>query len=149
MGSPPMNFIPLRLQRKGGRLVGLLDSADGRCELPLDDSDEGLEGREVILGVRPEQVLVGGGSGALPGIRAEVQVLEPTGPDTLAFVEINQAKVCVRLAPDAAPLVGETLDLQFAPDKVLLFDAQSGERLGVLGNARSPERAKVARLKGM
>ncbi|MNZ25832.1 sn-glycerol-3-phosphate import ATP-binding protein UgpC [compost metagenome] len=149
MGSPPMNFIPLRLQRKGGRLVGLLDSADGRCELPLDDSDEGLEGREVILGVRPEQVLVGGGSGVLPGIRAEVQVLEPTGPDTLAFVEINQAKVCVRLAPDAAPLVGETLDLQFAPDKVLLFDAQSGERLGVLGNARSPERAKVARLKGM
>ncbi|SEJ13698.1 multiple sugar transport system ATP-binding protein [Pseudomonas linyingensis] len=149
MGSPPMNFIPLRLQRREGRLFGLLDSADGHCELPLGEVEEGLEGREVILGVRPEQVLVGAGSGALPGIRAEVQVLEPTGPDTLAFVEINQAKVCVRLAPDAAPRAGDSLELQFAPDKVLLFDAQSGERLGALGKARSPERlARVAQLKG-
>ncbi|MCM2318645.1 MAG: sn-glycerol-3-phosphate ABC transporter ATP-binding protein UgpC [Pseudomonas sp.] len=149
MGSPPMNFIPLRLQRRDGRLFGLLDSADGHCELPLGEVEEGLEGREVILGVRPEQILVGAGSGALPGIRAEVQVLEPTGPDTLAFVEINQAKVCVRLAPDAAPRAGDSLELQFAPDKVLLFDAQSGERLGVLGKARSPERlARVAQLKG-
>ena len=149
MGSPPMNFIPLRLQRQGGRWVGLLDSADGHCELPLGEVEEGLEGREVILGVRPEQILGGAAGGALPGLRARVQVLEPTGPDTLAFVEINQTKVCVRLAPDAAPRVGEPLELQFAPDKVLLFDAQSGERLGALGRARSPERqAKVAQLKG-
>ncbi|MNP74170.1 hypothetical protein D3C76_1710050 [compost metagenome] len=78
-----------------------------------------------------------------------MQVLEPTGPDTLAFVEINQTKVCVRLAPDAAPRVGEILDLQFAPDKVLLFDAQSGERLGAPDRVASTERtAKVAHLKG-
>ncbi|MFC5696661.1 ABC transporter ATP-binding protein [Pseudomonas sp. GCM10022186] len=146
MGSPPMNFIPLRLQRRDGRLVGLLDSADGHCELPLGEVDSELEGRELILGIRPEQIQVGG---TAAGIRAGVQVLEPTGPDTLAFVEINQTKVCVRLAPDAAPRVGETLDLQFAPDKVLLFDAQSGERLCAPGKAASPERAKVARLKGM
>ncbi|WP_375739872.1 ABC transporter ATP-binding protein [Pseudomonas boanensis] len=149
MGSPPMNFIPLRLQRRDGRLFGLLDSADGHCELPLGEVEDELDGREVILGVRPEQILVAQGTAGLPGIRAEVQVLEPTGPDTLAFVEINQTKVCCRLAPDAAPRVGETLELQFAPDKVLLFDAQSGERLGRLGKASPPERAKVARLKGM
>ncbi|MNR55472.1 hypothetical protein D3C85_1758490 [compost metagenome] len=78
-----------------------------------------------------------------------MQVLEPTGPDLLAFVEINQTKVCCRLAPDAPVRVGDTLDLQFAPDKVLLFDAQSGERLCAPGKARSPERqAKVAQLKG-
>ncbi|MDH4557396.1 sn-glycerol-3-phosphate ABC transporter ATP-binding protein UgpC [Pseudomonas sp. BN417] len=146
MGSPPMNFIPLRLQRREGRLVGLLDSADGHCELPLGEADSELEGRELILGIRPEQIQVGG---AAAGIRAEVQVLEPTGPDTLAFVEINQTKVCVRLAPDAAPRAGEILDLQFALDKVLLFDAQSGERLGGLERASNPERpARVAQLKG-
>ncbi|WP_271408746.1 ABC transporter ATP-binding protein [Pseudomonas sp. Q1-7] len=146
MGSPPMNFIPLRLQRQGGRLVGLLDSAVGHAELPLGEAEGGLEGRDLILGIRPEQIPVG--AGQAPAIRAEVQVLEPTGPDTLAFVEINQTKVCVRLAPDAAPRAGEILDLQFAPDKVLLFDAHSGERLCVPGKAASPERAKVAQLKG-
>ncbi|MNE38672.1 hypothetical protein D3C80_1325790 [compost metagenome] len=45
------------------------------------------------------------------------------------FVTLNQTKVCCRLAPDDAPQVGQTLELQFAPDKVLLFDAKTGERL--------------------
>ncbi|SDH64202.1 multiple sugar transport system ATP-binding protein [Pseudomonas benzenivorans] len=150
IGSPPMNFIPLRLQRRDGQLWALLDSGQARCELPLGAMEEGLESREVILGIRPEQIgIAQGGDGSLPSIRAEVQVTEPTGPDTLVFVELNQTKVCCRLAPDAAPQVGASLELQFEPSKVLLFDAQSGERLGLLGAARPQERAaKVAQLKG-
>lgn len=46
------------------------------------------------------------------------------------FVQLNDTKVCCRLAPDVAPQVGETLTLQFDPAKVLLFDAKTGERLG-------------------
>jgi multiple sugar transport system ATP-binding protein len=134
IGSPPMNFIPLRLQRKDGRLLALLDSGQARCELPLGMLDAGLEDREVILGMRPEQIVLAPVEpNGLPTIRAEVQVTEPTGPDTLVFVTLNQSKVCCRLAPDVAPQVGESLNLQFDPSKVLLFDAKSGERLGVLG----------------
>jgi len=44
-------------------------------------------------------------------------------------VTLNQTKVCCRLAPDVACQVGDTLALQFDPARVLLFDAQSGERL--------------------
>ncbi|SHM77945.1 glucose ABC transporter ATP-binding protein [Pseudomonas asturiensis] len=141
IGSPPMNFIPLRLQRQDGRLVALLDSGQARCELPVGVSDTGLEDREIILGIRPEQItLASGEPTALPTIRAEVQVTEPTGPDTLVFVTLNQSKVCCRLAPDVAPQVGESLTLQFDPARVLLFDAKSGERLGVLGAQPSVER---------
>ncbi|MDP3848019.1 MAG: ABC transporter ATP-binding protein [Pseudomonas sp.] len=149
IGSPPMNFIPLRLQRRDGQLWALLDSGQARCELPLGLMEDGFESREVILGIRPEQIQVApAGSSLLPSIRAEVQVTEPTGPDTLVFVELNQTKVCCRMAPDAAPQVGQTLELQFDPSKVLLFDAQSGERL-LAGQARSAERtAKVAQFKG-
>lgn len=143
IGSPPMNFIPLRLQRKDGRLVALLDSGQARCELPLGMTDAGLEDREVILGLRPEQIMLApaqttGLTNGLPTIRAEVQVTEPTGPDTLVFVNLNQSKVCCRLAPDVAPQVGESLTLQFDPAKVLLFDAATGERLGVLAKKQPP-----------
>ncbi|MGV8916247.1 MAG: ABC transporter ATP-binding protein [Pseudomonas sp.] len=142
IGSPPMNFIPLRLQRKDGRLIALLDSGQARCELPLGISDAGLEDRDIILGMRPEQIVLAPVEpNGLPTIRAEVQVTEPTGPDTLVFVTLNESKVCCRLAPDVAPQVGETLTLQFDPSKVLLFDAKSGERLGVLGKPQSAERA--------
>ncbi|WP_219060964.1 ABC transporter ATP-binding protein [Pseudomonas sp. UMAB-08] len=141
IGSPPMNFIPLRLQRKDGRLLALLDSGQARCELPLGMLDAGLEDREVILGMRPEQIVLAPVEpNGLPTIRAEVQVTEPTGPDTLVFVTLNQSKVCCRLAPDVAPQVGESLNLQFDPSKVLLFDAKSGERLGVLGASQSAGR---------
>ncbi|KPB97000.1 MULTISPECIES: ABC transporter ATP-binding protein [Pseudomonas] len=141
IGSPPMNFIPLRLQRKDGQLVALLDSGQARCELPVGVADAGLEDREIILGIRPEQIMLAAGDQAgLPTIRAEVQVTEPTGPDTLVFVTLNQSKVCCRLAPDVAPQVGESLTLQFDPSKVLIFDAKSGERLGVLGQSPSAER---------
>ncbi|KPX74802.1 MULTISPECIES: ABC transporter ATP-binding protein [Pseudomonas syringae group] len=141
IGSPPMNFIPLRLQRKDGQLFALLDSGQARCELPVGVADAGLEDREIILGIRPEQIMLAAGDQAgLPTIRAEVQVTEPTGPDTLVFVTLNQSKVCCRLAPDVAPQVGESLTLQFDPSKVLIFDAKSGERLGVLGQSPSAER---------
>ena len=149
IGSPPMNFIPLRLQRRDGQLLALLDSGQARCELPLGAMEAGFENREVILGIRPEQILLATAeSRNQSSIRAEVEVVEPTGPDTLVFVELNQTKVCCRLAPDDAPQVGQTLELQFDPSKVLLFDAQSGERL-LPGKPQAAEQAsKVAQFKG-
>ncbi|HBM08186.1 MAG TPA: sugar ABC transporter ATP-binding protein, partial [Pseudomonas sp.] len=147
IGSPPMNFIPLRLTRQADGWRALLESGQDRCELPLNLADgQSLEGREVILGIRPEQISVGT-EADLPSLRAEVQVIEPTGPDTMIFVSLNQTKVCCRLAPDAAPNPGESLTLQFEPDKVLLFDAQTGERLGVTpGNGSSGRNGTVTRL---
>ena len=147
IGSPPMNFIPLRLSRDAAGWHALLESGQDRCELPLDLANgQSLEGREVILGIRPEQISVGTEAGQ-PSLRAEVQVIEPTGPDTMIFVSLNQTKVCCRLAPDAAPNPGTSLTLQFEPDKVLLFDAQTGERLGVAsGNGSTGRNGTITRL---
>ncbi len=148
IGSPPMNFIPVRLTKQDGRLLALLDSGQARCELPLGLATDELEGREVILGIRPEQIALGTGEGnGLPGIRAEVQVTEPTGPDLLVFVTLNQTKVCCRLAPDVACQVGDNLNLQFDPARVLLFDAESGERLHLASSAAAVK-DNVAHFKG-
>ena len=150
IGSPPMNFIPLRLQRQEGRLLALLDSGQARCELPLGVRDEGLEERDVIIGIRAEQIVLASPEpNGLPTLRAEVQVVEPAGPDTLVFVNLNGSKVCCRLAPDDAPHVGESLNLQFDPAKVLLFDANTGERLGAMSSPQAQSRAdNVAHFKG-
>ncbi|MDF9616472.1 sn-glycerol-3-phosphate ABC transporter ATP-binding protein UgpC [Pseudomonas entomophila] len=146
IGSPPMNFIPVRLTKQEGRVLALLDSGQARCELPLGVVADALEGREIILGVRPEQIALGAEQGnGLPGIRAEVQVTEPTGPDLLVFVTLNQTKVCCRLAPDVACRVGDSLNLQFDPARVLLFDAASGERLDLAATA---VKDNVTRFKG-
>ncbi|MBF8779907.1 ABC transporter ATP-binding protein [Pseudomonas fulva] len=130
IGSPPMNFIPVELLQREGYLVALLDSGQSRYELPLGSCAGALASRQVILGVRPEQIGTGAEQGSsLAHIRATVEITEPTGPDLLAFVTLNQTKVCCRLAPDIACQAGDALDLQLDPGKVLLFDADSGERL--------------------
>ncbi|MCE0779654.1 ABC transporter ATP-binding protein [Pseudomonas sp. NMI542_15] len=148
IGSPPMNFIPVRLTQQQGRLRAVLDSGQARCELPLGVADGELDGRDLILGIRPEQIALGDGEcNGLPGIRAEVQVTEPTGPDLLVFVTLNQTKVCCRLAPDVACRVGDTLNLQFDPARVLLFDADSGERIR-LASTDATAKDNVAHFKG-
>lgn len=147
IGSPPMNFIAVRLANQDGRLMAVLDSGQARCELPLGQSKDDLDGRQVILGIRPEQISLGANQGNdLPGIRAEVQVTEPTGPDLLVFVTLNQTKVCCRLAPDIDCRVGDSLNLQFDPAKVLLFDADSGERLH-LASSETVVKDNVAQIK--
>lgn len=146
IGSPPMNFVPLRIRQRDGRWVGVLNSEKGSCELPLPiTSDEGLRDRELILGIRPEQIGLSNGSAADLSLLVDIEVVEPTGPDTLVVFALNQVKACCRLAPDQAPRVGETLNLQFDPRKVLLFDAQSGERLGLAQPVATRE-SKVTRL---
>ncbi|RCL24444.1 sugar ABC transporter ATP-binding protein [Pseudomonas sp. AFG_SD02_1510_Pfu_092] len=148
IGSPPMNFIPVRLTKQDGRVLALLDSGQARCELPLGLAADELEGREIVLGIRPEQIALGAAEGnGLPGIRAEVEVTEPTGPDLLVFVTLNQTKVCCRLAPDVACRVGDSLNLQFDPARVLLFDAASGERVH-LGTTAATVMDNVAHFKG-
>ncbi len=146
IGSPPMNFVPLRIRQRDGRWVGVLNSEQGSCELPLPiTTDDGLRDRELILGIRPEQIGLSNGSAADLSLLVDIEVVEPTGPDTLVVFALNQVKACCRLAPDQAPRVGETLNLQFDPRKVLLFDAQSGERLGLAQPAATRE-SKVTRL---
>ena len=148
IGSPPMNFIPARLKQQDGRLLALLDSGQARCELPLGLAANEQDGREILLGIRPEQIALGASEGnGLPAIRAEVQVTEPTGPDLLVFVTLNQTKVCCRLAPDVACQVGDNLNLQLDPARVLLFDANSGERLHLASTAAA-SKDNVAHFKG-
>ncbi|AKN26665.1 glucose ABC transporter, ATP-binding protein [Stutzerimonas stutzeri] len=108
IGSPPMNFVPLRIRQRDGRWVGVLNSEQGSCELPLPiTSDEGLRDRELILGIRPEQIGLSNGSAADLSLLVDIEVVEPTGPDTLVVFALNQVKACCRLAPDQAPRWGD------------------------------------------
>nr|WP_288455197.1 ABC transporter ATP-binding protein [uncultured Pseudomonas sp.] len=137
IGSPPMNFIPVQLQRRDGQAWAVLTSSAGRCELPMGELPEGAKQRDMLLGVRPEQVqLAGAGQGH--GLPAQVEVTEPTGPDTLVFVTVNDSKLCCRLAPDQAPAVGQPLQLSIDAARALLFDAKSGERVRPLARAAQP-----------
>jgi len=137
IGSPSMNFIPCRPVRGDGGVVLVLDT--GR-EKPYTLPAGGLGGvleswidREVILGLRPEQIssrFTGQGEDPkVHRIESEVSVIEPTGPDTLVFVNINGEKVTCRVHPTEVRQPGESIALMVDLSKAVVFDPGSGERI--------------------
>jgi multiple sugar transport system ATP-binding protein len=128
IGSPAMNF-----------LVATLTGAADRPELLLEDGQRlptapGLagfadwSGKKVIAGIRPEAFSSGPVDGAL--LKGNVDVVEPTGPDTMVIVDISGKKLTARLGARERPALGQPIGLSPAPAAISLFDPESTNRIG-------------------
>jgi multiple sugar transport system ATP-binding protein len=119
IGSPAMNLL-----KAGGQLPrGAATLRLGEASLPIPPLAEGVAG-EVVLGVRPEHVTVGDGP-----LKGEVAVVEYMGARQILTVDTPAGRLKVR-APHALSLrQGERIGLAFDPDRVVIFDADSGEAL--------------------
>jgi multiple sugar transport system ATP-binding protein len=118
IGSPAMNFLHGKLVKKETGMQ--MQMADGLL-MPVPASAS-QDGREVVLGVRPEHLLVRD-----DGVQAEVVVVEPTGADTQIFCKIGGTDVVavVRERHEFKP--GKSIRLY--PELTFLFDPSSGARL--------------------
>jgi sn-glycerol 3-phosphate transport system ATP-binding protein len=97
IGSPPMNLMPSQ-----------------------------LDGRDVLLGVRPEHLEPC--TPAEASMTIEVDLVEPLGADTLVHGHRNGTRVIARL-PAAKHVTEGPLPLRFSPEHRHHFDAQTGARV--------------------
>ena len=135
MGSPSMNFILTEVVQ-GDQGLGLcLEGEAGAFVLPLGGRADALApwlGKKLLLGIRPEQITYAGGEQSVGDkFRADckVEIIEPTGPDTLVFIKLNGTKVVCRVHPSADARPGEKLSLAFDTSKAVFFDPQSERRI--------------------
>ena len=119
IGSPAMNFLTGRMARNG---AGLAVAVGGGVHLPMPVRADVAEGREVVVGVRPEHFAV-----ADDGVPAEVVVVEPTGADTQIFCKLAGADVIAVVRERHAFRPGERVRLKARA--TFLFDPASGRRL--------------------
>jgi multiple sugar transport system ATP-binding protein len=133
MGSPRMNLLPARLAAAGGEIALEIHSGERagvRIELsPTAAALSGYVGRDVIAGIRAEAVSLARDA-STPGpmqrvIDAQVVVIEPTGADTLAVLDLGGHEFTARLEPDTALKPGE--DAKFLVDvtKLVCFDRET------------------------
>ncbi|MDR6732261.1 ABC transporter ATP-binding protein [Delftia lacustris] len=131
MGSPRMNLLPARVGEGAGEGQGgpFLDIGGQSLPLPqpLATALQGHAGREVIAGIRAEAVgLAPEGVPAAPGqglAEARVELLEPTGSDTLALLELGGHAFTARLPPDAPLRAGDRARLLIDLSRLVCFDA--------------------------
>ena len=62
-------------------------------------------------------------------ISCALEIIEPTGPDTLITVRINGVKTVCRIHPTAQCSVKELMPLQFDMSKVVFFDPDNEQRI--------------------
>jgi len=130
MGSPSMNLVPATAQLNGGEPGLLIEGTDVRVRLPARSGSQVRHGQPVLFGLRPEWFLR---SDTLPashfGLRAAVDVLEPTGPDLYAALRVGPHEVMARLPADAPISAGTEVDFGVDLNKALIFDRASGARV--------------------
>jgi len=134
MGSPSMNFIPATVVRSDNGVGLELTNPAGSFVLPVPERAEELSGwldRKLLLGIRPEQITQASGEQAGSGhaFPCKVEIIEPTGPDTLVFIKLNDTKVVCRVHPGAGARPGETMELAFDGSKAVFFDPESERRV--------------------
>jgi multiple sugar transport system ATP-binding protein len=130
IGSPSMNFIPVILRRDVQSYWVEFRTAEGALivTLPGHDAYAAYADQELTLGVRPESLLLVAPERA--HLVCPVELVEPTGPDTLVLTRINGAKAVARVAPGAAIVAGSRVCMAADTGKLVLFDPQSGNRIG-------------------
>ena len=121
IGSPPMNLIRGRI---GGDST-VFEPTGGGIRIPVKGAPVAGAG-ELVLGVRPEAVRIGG-AGA--GLAARVTLVEPLGAEALVYLDMAGHDVVARLEGAELPGVEDVVGLVFEPGHALWFDGGSGVRL--------------------
>jgi multiple sugar transport system ATP-binding protein len=121
IGSPAMNLCEVAFENGGvsfgpERVAVRSEAVNGASSL--------------VLGLRPEALELG-----TEGVPALVEVVEEFGADAFVFCSAQiggaETRLVARAEARHAPARGERVSLRVRPDEAHLFDAETGERLGV------------------
>jgi multiple sugar transport system ATP-binding protein len=129
IGTPPMNFLSATVADGGKTLAGKGFS------LPVPESlrslTAGTDGRKVVLGIRPENILDPSATarGEITQLSGIVEVVEPLGDEVVIHVRVGDDVLVYRVEPHAMPEMGDRAELVLELDKLHLFDAVTERRL--------------------
>jgi len=131
MGSPPMNILPVLLESDAGRVfASVMDGHRALARFPLSQRIEDVGahlGKIALLGIRPECIELG--SGGPNRVMAQVEMIEPTGAETMAFLDVAGTKIVARMGPESRPSLGIAAEFSVDLRKACLFDATTERRI--------------------
>ncbi|MBX5165505.1 MULTISPECIES: ABC transporter ATP-binding protein [unclassified Rhizobium] len=119
VGAPPMNLLKATV--RDNRLV--LSGSDTGLLLPARFRDTAGNGRDLVLGIRPEALRTDGPG---PSIEATAEVAELTGPELVVTALAGNQRLMACLPPRTPIRDNEKLTLFFDEEAMHLFDAETG-----------------------
>ena len=126
IGSPSMNFLPIRLESEEGKLSV---KGDGFQIILPPDKAAALRRdgeQDALLGIRPENLLLRPPSAEGNALHATVEIVEAVGSDIYLDVSTSGASMTARVEPTAQVEVGQKISLYPDPERIHLFDRKTG-----------------------
>ncbi len=131
IGSPKMNMVPCEARSVDGALHLALDD-DLLMPVPNPGGRSVREGQRVIMGIRPEDVVMVNGEAPAPDrwVReARISVVEPLGSESLLALELGAHGFTGKCAGRIEPAAGSTAQFAFNLEHIHLFDQESEQAL--------------------
>jgi multiple sugar transport system ATP-binding protein len=127
IGSPKMNLVSGRVVSADGRVaVEFLEqtvSLDGA----LADAVSKIEHREVVVGLRAEDLRLVDDAPASYSTRLQgvVDVWEPLGSETYVVLKVGESTLTARFPPRTLVASGDVVDVALTPAHLHVFDART------------------------
>ena len=137
IGSPQMNFVEAKLLKEDKTFFVEFGTEDTKTragvkykiKLPESKNKNGTldeyVGKEVIMGIRPEDVhneekLIAEFPDGV--VTANVEVTELMGAETYLYMNCEQQSINARVSPTNTAKPGDTITITIEPEKIHLFD---------------------------
>ena len=130
LGSPAMNFLRGVLHDEAGWQLTMPQGRLMLGELPPPQLTalQAWRGREVVVGLRPEHLLLAD-SEAEGRLSARLEVLEPVGNEIFLNLRHADQALVARTPPRELPAPGCMLHFRYDPAQLHFFDAENGGRI--------------------
>ena len=126
IGSPQMNFVTATLSKENGSVYASF--GDNKIMIPngkVTPELEGYIGKEVIVGIRPEDIhddeaFISSRPEAV--CNAYVEVTEMMGAETYLYLELAGEQFTARVNQRSTAKIGDTIKVAFETNKIHIFD---------------------------
>ena len=124
IGSPAMNFFPAQIEERNGELRITASGLDLQLPAEIRARISGRGSKEVVLGVRPEDIHDArriGSNGDLQAA-AKVDVVEHMGNENFIYLTTGESSFMARMDSSVRVQAGDTLPIVIDTHKIHLFD---------------------------
>ena len=128
IGSPTMNFLKGYLQHEGNYFFAHETAA---CHIGLGPKIsialEKYLDKQILIGIRPEDIVVAGDAGAGYDCTLKVIAYENMGNEQLVYLSLENQTIIARRPPADTIDIGSEIGISFLKDKIIFLQEESGE----------------------
>ncbi len=129
IGTPPTNFINMDMSSSNGSLTLKNNIFEYK---PADQNKEILNRfnkNEVIMGIRPESMIVSKEKKADTVFSSKVLVVEPQGSHQIVAIQSNDKIIKMIADPFPKIMPGEEVHISFETKRIMYFDPETEKRI--------------------